>query len=448
MDMSGEPAGELTQQVREVIEAFLQERLKPKLDDFKRKEEKANGDPKKLQWLREQREQLQSKYQIENWVCDAARRVFQIQQVTHALKFTHPDAKGTNLFAPGNSAVGQLLVGTHIVDSDLHPDVVGNAAALDVNKFLNLKVGGKTLLQLAIEGDVGMCAALSHDAQKAKSWMKFFAELTSEKGEPSSHKLAKQVYWPVGDGEYHILAPLFPTSLVGAVWNSIRHDRYSETAKLARAAHREGAHHDRGYCEYPNLAIQKFGGTKPQNISQLNSERYGENYLLPSLPPSWSTNQIRPPLKTSSIFGHYLKRRKSVRDLIHILPEFLLRVQDVNNIRVRKKRSELVGYLLDELLQFAAELHELPGGWSSAIDCRLNIDEQCWLDPWRAEADEAFAKKRAERDWKKAICKRFGNWLNTQLSAGRRSLPMGEDEAREWVRALDQELRLMRMEID
>lgn len=37
--------------------------------------------------------------------------------------------------------------------------------------------------------------------------------------------------------------------------------------------------------EYPNLAVQKFGGTKPQNISQLNSER-GWQQLSAGLSPA------------------------------------------------------------------------------------------------------------------------------------------------------------------
>jgi CRISPR-associated protein Csy1 len=194
--------------------------------------------------------------------------------------------------------------------------------------------------------------------------------------------------------------------------------------------------------------LQQFGSTKPQNISQLNSQRHGENYLLPSCPPNWISAPVRVPLHIKSVFDRQFGRRKRVRDLIDILREFLLRAQDVNNIRIRKKRAELVNYICDELLQFTAEIHELPGGWSQHSDCRLSPEEQCWLDPWRARTDESFANLRSKSDWKDAVCQRFGNWLNARLTKGRRSLLMGEAEARAWQSTLKEELRMIHKEID
>jgi CRISPR-associated protein Csy1 len=38
-----------------------------------------------------------SKYDYATWLTDAARRVSQIQAVTHVLKATHPDARGSSL---------------------------------------------------------------------------------------------------------------------------------------------------------------------------------------------------------------------------------------------------------------------------------------------------------------------------------------------------------------
>ena len=44
-----------------------------------------------------------SKYNYATWLADAARRVNQIQAVTHVLKATHPDARGSSLHvAPTN----------------------------------------------------------------------------------------------------------------------------------------------------------------------------------------------------------------------------------------------------------------------------------------------------------------------------------------------------------
>lgn len=420
-------------QIKIVIDAFLQERLQPKLDKLKPDDEEA-------------REQLLADYRPASWLPDAARRVAQIQQVTHALKFTHPDARGSSLSVPGNPLAGEALVGTHTVAASLAHDVVGNAAALDVYKFLRLTVDGKTVLDRAVDNDPSLAAALSDDPELARAWMPAFAELARAKSRVASNKLAKQVYWPVGDKQYHLLAPLFPTSLVHSLWGRLRRDRFSDEAKAAREAKRAGLAHPQGYCEYLDLAIQNFGGTKPQNISQLNSERFGENYLLPSLPPNWRTAELRPPLGASSVFDRIFGGRPRVRELVRALRDFLVSVEHAaSNERIRNKRAQLASLIRDEALQYAAELRQLEPGWSQLPDCRLNIAEQCWLDPVRAASDADFAGVRRRDDWPDEICRRFGNWLNARLTTA--GTPMDTVSAAHWRDVLAQEMRMMRLEV-
>ncbi len=423
------------EQVKKVIDDFLQQRLQPKLDKLKDGED-------------EKRQKLVDEHLPENWLPNAARRVGQIQQVTHALKYVHPEAKGSNLSSFGNAEAGDAFVATHTISHKALPDVVGNAAALDVYKFLRLEVGGKTLLQLCTVNNPDVQDVFSENAELASSWMKSFATLTESKGSTSSHTLAKQIYWPVENGDYHLLAPLFPTSLVHQVWCTMREDRFSEATKEAREARKKELPHPHGYREYPNLAIQKFGGTKPQNISQLNSERYGENHLLPSLPPQWNSDPLKPPLKVESVFDGLFGRRRRVRELVKTLREFLYSVQDVNsNIRIRNKRIELMGYLVDEVLLFAAELRELDALWTLHPDCILNIDEQCWLNPERAKTDPEFSAKYTWADWQKNVCKRFASWLNAQLSKPKKPLPFDDDSASQWRADMESELNMLRMEV-
>ncbi|CAB3804950.1 type I-F CRISPR-associated protein Csy1 [Pararobbsia alpina] len=426
--------GDSRKQLRETILNFLQERLQSKLD--KLKDDDAD-----------QREKFVTDFLPENWISFAARRVLHIQQVTHALKFTHPDARGSSLSVAGNLQVGELHVGTHTLGGTVVPDVVGDAAALDVYKFLRLIVDGRSLLERAIANDPALAAALSDHPEQASRWMAAFASLTQSKGQLASHELAKQIYWPLGGGQYHLLAPLFPTSLVHVVWNTLQEDRYADAAKAARDARRAGVSHPQGYREYPDVAVQKFGGSKPQNISQLNSERHGENYLVPSLPPSWHREPIRPSLGMASVFHRLFGRRPCVREVTRILREFRGSAENADSSRrVRNKRAELVAYVRDELLQFGAEMHELKAGWSLQLHCRLNTDEQCWLDPRRAESDEVFASMRCRGDWRDGVCRRFGNWLNATLTTP--CTPMGQAEAAHWADILEKELRMIRIEID
>ena len=424
-----------TDKIRAVILEFLQQRLQPKLDRLKEGEE-------------EKRQKLVEAHQPENWIADAAHRVGQIQQVTHALKYTHPDAKGTSLSALGNPEADELLVATHSIAEYSLPDVVGNAAALDVYKFLRLDAAGKTLLSRAIENDPALQAAFSADDEKTKTWMNAFAGITQSKSGPASHKLAKQLYWPLEGNHYHLLAPLFPTSLAHNVWQTIRQDRFSDEAKAARAAKRTNQPHAHGYREYPNLVIQQYGGTKPQNISQLNSERHGENYLLPSCPPSWHSAPVRPPLGVETVFDRSFEYRPGVRRLIGILTRYLYDVRFRNNIHIRQKRAQLVASICDEFMLFSAELQELEGNWTEDERCRLNRDEMCWFNPHRAEMDKEFSADFTRGDWKEVICQRFANWLNARLLDPKKPLPFGEAAAAQWQAVLDKELSMIRMEVE
>ena len=425
------PDGSL--RIRAAILQFLQARLQPKLDKLKADEDEA-------------RQKLLLEHEPKAWIADAARRVGQIQRVTHALKFTHPKARGSSLSSTGNPHAGPLEVGTHTLGTTLPADVVGDAAALDVYKFLNLTIDGHSLLQLAEARNPALAAAFSADGLEAETWMAAFATLPEPNGAPASHKLAKQLYWPLEDGGYHLLAPLFPTSLVHVVWAGIRQDRFSDEAKAARAAHREKRPHAHGYREYPDMAIQNFGGTKPQNISQLNSERYGENWLLCSAPPIWQSVPVSPPLYMDSVFARRFGRRTEVRQLTRALRKFLEKAAGADsNIRIRNKRAELVDEITDELFQFAAEIQDMEAGWSARPECRLNAAEQCWLDPQRAEVDEEFAGRYRCGDWQAEIGLRFGNWLNAAISSER--IPLGQVEAEVWQGLLDAQLGMIRLEL-
>ncbi len=423
--------------LRDLIHTFIHTRLQAKLDKL------ADDDPR--------RQQLLADHQPDAWLADAARRVAQIQLATHTLKPIHPDARGSNLHAPPAAIDLPGLVSSHCLTDHWDDDVVGNAAALDVFKFLKLEHDGRSLLQRLLEHDADLLAALGDDAEQAEAWRASFAAITESRDTPSSHTLAKQLYFPLPDGDYHLLAPLFPTSLVHRVQQRMREDRFGEAAKAARDARKAKQPHAHGYCEYLDLAIRKFGGTKPQNISQLNSERYGENWLLASLPPQWRILDLRPPLRRDSAFEFLYRNDKTLRNRVAQLQHFL-RVTAHNNWQIRRKRARLLGEITDAFHQYAAELLEanrngaLTAGWSAHPDCRLDDSERHWLDPLRAHADAEFSSVHLWRDWPEQASKRFGNWLNGKLDHD--ELRLAQPEAEHWQDVLHNELRMFKEILD
>lgn len=423
--------------LRDLIHDFIHTRLEAKLDKL------ADDDPK--------RQPLLDAHRPDTWLADAARRVAQIQLATHTLKPIHPDARGSNLHVPPAAADLPGLVSSHCLAGQWDDDVVGNAAALDVFKLLKLEYQGRSLLQRVLEQDADLLAALSDDAEQARAWCASFAAITTSRGPAASHSLAKQVYFPLPDGGYHLLAPLFPTSLVHRVQRRLREDRFGAAAKAAREARKNGQPATQGYCEYLDLAIQKFGGTKPQNISQLNSERYGENWLLASLPPTWRSLDLRPPLRRDSAFEFLYRNDKALRARVAELQHFL-RVTAHNNWQIRRKRARLLGDITDAFHQYAAELLEanrnavLAPGWSAHPDCRLDDSERHWLDPLRTDTDADFRSSHLWRDWPAQASQRFGNWLNAKLDHD--TLRLGEAEADHWRGVLHDELKLFKEMLD
>lgn len=414
---------------RAAIDQFLQERLQSKLEKLK------PDDPL--------RDELIASFLRDTWLTNAAKRVEQIQAVTHSLKPIHPDARGTNLYVEPMGLPALQELGSHALGSSFVGDVVGNAAALDVYKFLKVEVDGTSLLAALLAREEGALQALHEEPQQAASLCDAFVGLTQPRADgPSSHTRAKQLYWLIGsdacdDGDYELLAPLFATSLAHAVHAQVQEDRFGDANKAARQARRERKAHDGIFHDYPGLAVQKMGGTKPQNISQLNSERGGVNYLLASLPPVWRSSEIRLPVHANSVFDKLFIGRPQVRKTVHELRAFLASDPEPN-VQARERRESLIDALVDEMVSLAVEVQQaFAAGWSRDAERfgQLVREEQLWLDPLRAELREEtdFAREWLGLDWPAEVGKRFANWLNSQLFG---QLPVGDAEAREWKKEL------------
>lgn len=373
-------------------------------------------------------------FQLGPLLSSGAACVSQIQMATHIVKGIHPDPRikaSTNLNVDPSALPDISLVGSHSLVRNVQVDATGNGAfnkkVFEIFSLLQTRFEDSTILALLKQGDADAAAALSDDPSQA-------AKIASELAgidEPrcvgaASHTLAKQIYWPVGsdphdDSGYHLLAPLYPTSLVHRFYLTLQEDRFGEPAKAAREARKANAWHERPVREYPNMAVQKLGGTKPQNISQLNSERRGENCLLASLPPVWQSLKVKPLLNVDSLFKVFGSRRE-VRTFAEHLRRFL-EVDPARNKEARHRRDELVDALLDELMQFTAEVHTLDAGWSADPQCDLPPHQCAWLDPDATGVTQGDLIDRIASD--------FANWLNAQL---RDPLPIGDAEYLYWCK--------------
>lgn len=409
--------------IRTVLNEHIKRRLSHALSKLKGEDAKTE----------KKREKLRDFFDLTTLVSSAADCVDQIQMATHIVKAIHPSPRikvTTNLKVDLTKLSHLSVVGSHLLGNNYLLDATGNGAfnkkVYEVYQMLMCQFDGVSILELLKKGDVDAAFSFSDEPKDAERIAQSLSEIDAPRcGKPASDGMAKQIYWLVGDNphdtdSYHLLAPLYPTSLIHRVYLTLQDHRFSDASKEARKARKAGIMSPRPVHEYQNLAIQKLGGTKPQNISQLNSERRGDNCLLASLPPTWKTEPIKPVYGVDSLFSRFAWH-KEVRQLTLSLRRFL-KSDPSSNIATRKFRDEIVESILDELIQFAAELHTLEAGWSHADECDLPPSHRQWLDPMGA--GELAYEEAVDQ-----VASDFANWLNGRL---RNPLPMGDPEYFHW----------------
>jgi len=166
----------------EIILKYINSRAETKIEQFTKKSEKMRKNVEISEELSElesilidEKQKLEEQFIPGNWITEAARRANQRQLVTHAQKFTHPDAKGNSIYAPkGSLPPEDLEFGATICTACLvNPDIdsVGNAAALDVTGFLQLSHNGKTLIEHIQEGDTTPLKMFASNDEQLEQWM-------------------------------------------------------------------------------------------------------------------------------------------------------------------------------------------------------------------------------------------------------------------------------------
>ena len=422
-----------------VIAGYINDRKRQKMEPVEKEAEKSakeliDDSENSLQQLDfdAQRKAIEENFVFHRWLTDAAHRAKQISLATHAIKFTHADARGSSVLALDKLGGTIQNLSTATLKKP-EVDAVGNAAALDVAKLLQLEFDGDSLAACLKRGDSSTLAFFAQSDAQREEWVRGFTLALADKS-LTSHTLAKQLYFPVGEQRYHLLGPLFSSSMAQAMYQRIIDCRFGEEAKSIRDAKKGNKYIDKQEVSYPNSAQQNFGGSKPQNISQLNSGRGGKSFLLSSAPPTWQT-QFKPPLKGTSIFsGEFdLRARKQAQRLQH----YLLNIQNRDStLTIRKQITAYLDELVDTLFNYAAEVQNMTqfAGWSTGS--HLKREQQLWLDPYRN--DPLFQQERATSEWQIRIADDFAFWLKRRLK--HEQLVFGDVEHQEWQRLLNRRL--------
>ncbi len=378
--------------MKKIIEEFLLERKNAKI---KEKIKAGLGEDEKQKIL----DELEEQFSFSVWLLDAAKRVSQLTMASHPSKFSHPDAKTSSIIAKGNKVNdGYLRSGN--VDYEL--DVFGNAAALDVYKFLTQKTeDGKTILDhLENDSDQAKAAFAIPNINYEDLRQAFLSIKQSDKSNKTD-RLVKQIYFPLEKKSYHLLSILTPSGLLTKFKNQIDEIRFSNQAKEARECRKDNKFHEAGFDDFFDITVLGYGGTKPQNISVLNSQNGGRSYLLASLPPEIKKREVR--LPTHNFFENSLWA-KSFRTNFEFLDRLIRDKR--NNAEIRDQISKTLIYIADQVLETVFKIRSFEAGWSNNKNYQsLPKAQRIWLD------DINLEQREKDEDWFEEILADFTRWV-------------------------------------
>ena len=398
------------------IDAFFAERKEVWL----KKEIKSSMEKSEV---REKQIECEEVFSPEIWFPNAAKRAGQMSISTHPCTFSHPSArKNKNGYATpviadaDRSADGYLRSGNVVVEID----ALGNAAVLDVYKFLTLEMQDSKKLIEHIQNDsdlaVGLLTIQTESYESLKNGFLKMTEAGDNSDTITSSKI-KQVYFPV-DHTYHQLSILSNSGIIYELRKRIDNIRFSDEIKGLREQKRSNTYSEKGFSELYNLTTIGYGGTKPQNISVLNSQNGGKTHLLMSMPPTLQKRDIRfPKLNFFRESFRYYEYRE-VFDALHKLFK-----TDFNNVRIREGRDYRLQDLMTRIIHKMWAVRAVSAEQYQMKNSQLKRHQETWLC-------EEFLETREEKDdWLEKLCREITSWiiLTYEKLLGKQAFKLSED---------------------
>ncbi len=334
------------------------------------------------------------------WIAAAIDRLSRspVSAITHVPKFTHPRSQAEGLFAEADFRPDGLLRSGNVHGTQC--DAKRAAQASDIASFMVLQLdNGKTVLECALTRDPFLKVAFDLDTALFEALCDAFSRCKAEVPRSTCNRL-KQVYFLIGDDEYHGLTVLYPSSLALAASDRYRAERSSDSVKESKKLRKENELSDFPYRTWPGIVQQRFGGTQPQNISRLNTQLKAAP-LLPSLPPIFDGSQVLPHYRR----GYFRSlSRAAMKDSLHHLHKAFARLEKQENKDARLHRDKVLRIFLDRIFSDACRIQLERPGWSAEGKFSLMPpEEKVWLDA-AAEADPV-------ENWRGKIAARAAQFL-------------------------------------
>ena len=398
------------------IVCFFDERK----EAWMKKNVNASMDENEVQQLQQRCEEV---FALATWLPNAAKRAGQISIATHPCTFSHPSARKnkngyvTSVIATSaRSNDGLLKSGNVAVDTD----ALGNAAALDVYKFLTLEmVDGLQLLAHIDEGSELAKKLLNIKNVAYEELKEGFLTMVQSAGENITSSKIKQVYFPVDD-DYHQLSILTNSGMLYQLRKRIDTLRFSDDVKSLRELKKKNEFSEQGFAEIYGITTIGYGGTKPQNISVLNNQNGGKAHLLSSLPPQIDKRSVHFP--RSNFFTESF-RTHEYSDAFKALHR-IFKIDYKNNKSLRDSRDARLQELIDRIIDKMWAIRSVSIEQFHADTSQLSQIQKVWLH-------SDFIVEREEQDeWLDTLVNEISSWLITTYKKvlGKQAEMLGEEE--------------------
>ncbi len=415
----------------QAISNFFDERK----EIWMKKKQKASMSDDEVLRLKEECNKL---FSLEQWLPKASKRAGQMSISTHPCTFSHPSARRNK-----NGDVTPIIADVRFCNDGLvrsgnvkvDNDALGNAAALDVYKFLNLLMhdGKKLIEHMQIESTLAK-SLLDIKSDKYKHLRDgFLAMVSSSKVLVTSEKI-KQVYFPV-TYDYHQLSILTNSGIVYELKKRIDTMRFGNEVKAIREKRKKGECSQEGYSEIYDLTTIGYGGTKPQNISVLNSQNGGKAYLLNSMPPTLQKRETRFPKR--NFFGESLRfwELTEIFDALNRLYN-----TDHNDVNIRNGRTYRYKQLIDRIVEKMWAVRLVSQKQYYEPTSKLKSHQKIWL------CHEYEQKREEEDSWLDKLEKEITRFIvmSYEKRVNQKHFKLGEEERKDIAKVVHEYREVLR----
>jgi CRISPR-associated protein Csy1 len=371
------------------------------------------------------------------WICRSVELSEGVVPGTHIAKLSHSSSAGSSILDRNDIKDNRYLT-TSSLAKEIIDGTYPDARLSKQVKFLLLENKGSKLFDEILKGNYSVFSGLENSSDELDSWGgKYTAYLTRP---PKTDFLLKQLYFPV-ENNYHLLSLLPSSSLAQKFYGNHFAKDVRKTKEKTNKARLSEIYAKDLSIRLPSVARLLVTQSQPQNVSVLNGSRGGAIRLLSSQPPTWKS-QIKPPINSKSWFDRGVPF-SAIKEDIEYLRSFFLRFEQLNlSTKDPKKWIWLTTWgcrILSNVLFYAESIQNLPSGWSCALDVKLKLEQQYFLDPYRT--DEVFSKAKEVSDWQNVVAIDFARWLNRKIQGNEKKFTPLAEHTKLWKELMLRQLR-------